>query len=167
MNTQSPIMTAEQIDNLPYRPCVGVVLANPRGHVFVGSRLDRDSDAWQMPQGGVDPGETCLAAAKRELWEETGIAERLISVEAETKGLIRYDLPDHLIGRVWGGKYRGQEQKWFLFRFHGDDADVNIATGHPEFSDWKWVPQDEVIAQIVPFKRDVYAQVFAELGARL
>ena len=167
MTTQGPIMTAEQIDNLPYRPCVGIVLANPRGHVFVGSRLDRDSDAWQMPQGGVDPGETCLGAAKRELFEETGIPERLISVEGETAGLIRYDLPDHLIGRVWGGRYKGQEQKWFLFRFHGKDEEIDIATAHPEFSDWKWMPKDEVIAQIVPFKRDVYTQVFAELGAKL
>ncbi|KQI69995.1 RNA pyrophosphohydrolase [Loktanella sp. 3ANDIMAR09] len=160
-------MTDAQISDLPYRPCVGVMLVNTRGHVWVGSRLDRDADAWQMPQGGVDPGETCRDAALRELWEETGVSDRLITIEGETAGLIRYDLPHDLVGKVWGGKYRGQEQKWFLFRFHGEDSDIDIATEHPEFSEWKWMPRDQLVANIVPFKRAVYEQVLAELGAKL
>ena len=167
MKTQGIFMTDAQIDELPYRPCVGVMLANPRGHIWVGSRIDRDGEAWQMPQGGVDKGENCLEAAKRELLEETGITENLISLERETRGLIRYDLPHDLVGKVWGGKYRGQEQKWFLFRFHGTDADVNIQTEHPEFDKWKWMPKEELVASIVPFKRGVYEQVLAELGPKL
>ena len=167
MKTQGIFMTDAQIDELPYRPCVGVMLANPRGHIWVGSRIDRDGEAWQMPQGGVDPGENCLTAAKRELLEETGIPENLISLERETRGLIRYDLPHDLVGKVWGGKYRGQEQKWFLFRFHGTDADVNIQTEHPEFDKWKWMPKEELVASIVAFKRGVYEQVLAELGPKL
>lgn len=167
MKTQGHFMTLDQIEQLPYRPCVGVMLANPRGHVLVGQRLDRDSDAWQMPQGGVDAGEKCLDAALRELWEETGVSEKLVSVEAETRGLIRYDLPHDLVGKAWNGKYRGQEQKWFLLRFHGTDGDVNIATDHPEFSAWKWLPKDQLVDAIVPFKRTVYEQVLAELGGKL
>ncbi|RYH04071.1 RNA pyrophosphohydrolase [Salipiger sp. IMCC34102] len=167
MKPQGTFMTDAQIDDLPYRPCVGVMLANPRGHVWVGSRMDRDGEAWQMPQGGVDPGEDCLTAAKRELLEETGIGAQLISLEAESRGLIRYDLPHDLVGKAWGGKYRGQEQKWFLFRFHGTDADVNIETEHQEFDAWKWMPKDQLVDNIVPFKRCVYQQVLAELGARL
>jgi putative (di)nucleoside polyphosphate hydrolase len=103
----------------------------------------------------------------RELWEETGVSEKLVSVEAETRGLIRYDLPHDLVGKAWNGKYRGQEQKWFLLRFHGTDADVNIATDHPEFSAWKWLPKDQLVDAIVPFKRTVYEQVLAELGGKL
>ncbi|MBS1301822.1 RNA pyrophosphohydrolase [Loktanella sp. SALINAS62] len=160
-------MTEAQISDLPYRPCVGVMLANTRGHVWVGSRLDRDTDAWQMPQGGVDRGETCRDAALRELWEETGVSDRLVTVEGETAGLIRYDLPHDLVGKAWGGKYRGQEQKWFLFRFHGKDTDIDIATEHPEFSAWKWMPKEQLVANIVPFKRAVYEQVLAELGGKL
>ncbi|SEN16758.1 putative (di)nucleoside polyphosphate hydrolase [Loktanella fryxellensis] len=167
MNTQGHFMTVDQIEQLPYRPCVGVMLANPRGHVWVGQRLDRDSDAWQMPQGGVDAGEKTLDAALRELWEETGVTSKLVSLEAETRGLIRYELPPELVGRAWGGKYRGQEQKWFLFRFHGTDSDIDIQTKHPEFSAWKWLPKDQLVDAIVPFKRAVYAQVVAELGPRL
>ncbi|MEJ6397566.1 RNA pyrophosphohydrolase [Yoonia sp. 208BN28-4] len=160
-------MTPDEIAQLPYRPCVGIMLANTRGHIFVGQRRDRDQDAWQMPQGGVDPGETTRQAAIRELWEETGVTENLISVEAETAGLIAYDLPHELVPRIWKGKYRGQEQKWFLFRFHGQADDINIATEHPEFSEWKWMPKDELVANIVPFKRAVYEQVLAEFDAKL
>lgn len=167
MNVQGPIMTPDEIAILPYRPCVGVMLANTRGHIFVGQRMDRDTDAWQMPQGGVDPGEKTLDAAIRELWEETGVVEKLVSVEAESRALIRYDLPHDVVPKIWKGKYRGQEQKWFLFRFHGSDDQIDIATAHPEFSAWKWMPNDELVANIVPFKAEVYRQVLAEFGPKL
>ena len=129
--------------------------------------MDRDQDAWQMPQGGVDPGETCEAAAYRELWEETGVTEKLVTLEAKSNGLIPYDLPHEIVPKIWKGKYRGQEQMWFLFRFHGSDADVNIVTEHPEFSEWKWMPKADLVANIVPFKRAVYEQVLAEVTAKL
>lgn len=167
MNYQGPFMTPEEIEALPYRPCVGVMLVNTRGHIFVGQRIDRDTDAWQMPQGGVDPGEKTLDAALRELWEETGVLEKLVTVEAESRALIRYDLPHDIVPRIWKGKYRGQEQKWFLFRFHGSDDQINIATAHPEFSRWKWMPKADLVPNIVPFKAEVYKQVLAEFGDKL
>lgn len=167
MQHQGPFMTPDDIAELPYRPCVGVMLANPRGHIFVGQRLDRDTDAWQMPQGGVDPGEKTLDAALRELWEETGVSQKLVTVEAESRALIRYDLPTEIVPKIWKGRYRGQEQKWFLFRYHGSDDQIDIATEHPEFSRWKWMPKDQLVDAIVPFKREVYQQVLAEFEARL
>jgi putative (di)nucleoside polyphosphate hydrolase len=151
---------------LPYRPCVGVLLANPVGLVFAGERIDTPG-AWQMPQGGIDKGESPRDAALRELHEETGVPAALVTVEAETAGWVRYDLPHELLGKVWKGRYRGQEQKWFLLRFHGADADIDIATEHPEFSRWTWAQPDDLLARIVPFKRAVYAEVLAELGPRL
>ncbi len=167
MKHQGPFMTSEHISTLPYRPCVGIMLVNTRGHVFVGQRIDRDTDAWQMPQGGVDKGEKTRDAALRELWEETGVTEKLVTIEAETRGLIPYDLPADLVPKIWGGKYRGQEQKWFLMRFHGADDQVNIATKHPEFSEWKWLPKDQLVANIVPFKQEVYTKVLAEFESKL
>ena len=158
-------MTPDQIAQLPYRPCVGVMLANQAGHVFVGQRLDSDAAAWQMPQGGIDPGEAPLDAALRELWEETGLNAELVSIAAETNGWITYDLPHELVPRLWKGRFRGQEQKWFLMRFNGQDADVNIATDHPEFSEWRWLEPDQLVANIVPFKRRVYEQVLDQFGA--
>lgn len=146
--------------DLPYRPCVGVVLANAQGLVFTGERTDTPG-AWQMPQGGIDRGETPEAAALRELEEETGVPAGLVTVEGETSDWIRYDLPDHLLGKVWKGKYRGQEQKWFLLRFRGTDTDIDIRRHHEEFSRWRWSTPDEVLAHIVPFKRAVYEQVIA------
>jgi len=143
---------------LPYRPCVGVMLLNPEGALFVGQRNDSEAPAWQMPQGGIDKGETPEEAALRELREETGITADLVELVAVAPGWFRYDLPEHLIGKVWGGKYRGQEQKWVLLRFLGRDDEVRIDTAHPEFSAWRWLPPDEVLAQIVPFKREVYAR---------
>lgn len=167
MQHQGQFMTPDDIAQLPYRPCVGVMLANTRGHIFVGQRIDRDVDAWQMPQGGVDAGEKTLDAAIRELWEETGVTEKLVTLEAESKELIAYDLPHEIVPKIWKGKYRGQEQKWFLFRFHGTDDQINIETAHPEFSAWKWMPKDDLVANIVPFKAEVYAKVLAEFEGKL
>lgn len=142
----------------PYRRGVGVVLLNARGQVFVAERIDTPG-AWQMPQGGIDKGETPRAAALRELHEETGTDKARII--ATTRAWLRYDLPEDLQNKAWGGKYRGQEQKWFLMRFTGADTDINIATKHPEFSAWKWLPFTHLPRVIVGFKRDIYKQVVA------
>jgi len=162
-------MTEAAIDpeTLPYRPCVGVMLINAGGLIFAGRRIDSTAAAWQMPQGGIDDGEKPRAAAVRELWEETGITGDLVKFIGKTKGWVTYDLPPELLGRVWGGKYRGQRQKWFLFRFTGTDASVKIATDHPEFSEWQWIMADDMLTAIVPFKRAVYDQVVQEFRAHL
>lgn len=160
-------MTPGEIANLPYRPCVGIVLANREGRIFAGQRLDSEVAAWQMPQGGIDPGEDPRDAALRELWEETGVTRDLVTVEAETADWVRYDLPPHLLGRVWKGRFRGQEQRWFLMRFKGADNQIVIETEHPEFSEWTWIDPRDLVEKIVPFKRDVYAQVIAEFADRL
>jgi putative (di)nucleoside polyphosphate hydrolase len=152
---------------LPYRPCVGVMLANPAGQVFVGQRIDSDGPAWQMPQGGIDAGESPAEAGLRELEEETGVTPDLVEHVAETAGWLRYDLPPHLLGKVWGGRFRGQEQKWLLLRFRGRDEQIDLATAHPEFSEWRWLPPDELPAWIVPFKRPVYESVLAEFAPLL
>jgi len=152
--------------DLPYRPCVGVVLANAEGRVFTGERIDTPG-AWQMPQGGIDDGETPEVAALRELEEETGVSPALVTVEDQTSDWIRYDLPDHLVGKMWKGKYRGQEQKWFLLRFQGQDADIDITRHHKEFARWRWSSPDDVLTHIVPFKREVYDAVMTAFADRL
>lgn len=160
-------MTPEDIARLPYRPCVGVMLLKPGAGVFVGQRLDRDQAAWQMPQGGVDKGEAPHDAALRELWEETGVTADLVEVVAETGDWLPYDLPHDLVPKIWKGRFRGQEQKWFLMRFLGEDSQVNIKTAHPEFSEWRWLPADQLVANIVPFKRAVYEQVLDRFQTHL
>ncbi|MEM7547463.1 MAG: RNA pyrophosphohydrolase [Pseudomonadota bacterium] len=160
-------MTAAEIAKLPYRPCVGLVVMNARGEVFAGQRIDNPGSAWQMPQGGVDKGETPVDAALRELGEETGIAPTSVDVLGETEQWIPYDLPHDLVPRLWKGRYRGQEQKWFLLRFTGDDSQIDITRHDPEFSVWRWMPPGELIDRIVPFKRATYEQVFAEFADHL
>jgi len=151
---------------LPYRPCVGVMLANRDGQVFVGQRIDaREGDRWQMPQGGVDPGEEIEAAAFRELYEETGVGENLATLVATAREEQLYDLPVDLLGKLWGGQYRGQRQTWVLMRFTGEDADINLeAHDPPEFLAWKWVAPTGLPGLIVPFKRRVYEAVVREFA---
>ena len=161
------MMSPEEIARLPYRPCVGVMIVNAEGKVLVGQRRDNFQDAWQMPQGGIDKGEAPREAALREMWEETGITADLVTVEAETEDWIPYDIPHDLVPNIWGGKYRGQEQKWFLLRFQGRDDQIDIATEHPEFSKWKWIEANKVVDAIVPFKRATYEQVIAAFAGHL
>ncbi len=142
---------------LPYRGGVGIMLLNEQREVFVAKRIDMTSEAWQMPQGGIDPGEVPNATALRELKEEIGTDKAEIIYESPD--WYYYDLPEHLIPKIWGGRYRGQQQKWFVMRFTGTDADINIHTEHPEFSQWKWVKLDELPNIIVPFKRDLYQKL--------
>ena len=147
--------------HLPYRPCAGVVLINGEGLVFAGERIDTPG-AWQMPQGGIDPGETPREAALRELVEETSVPAEAVEVLAESRDWIRYDLPDHLMGKMWKGRYRGQEQKWLLCRLTVGEDVIDLATEHPEFSAWTWMSAPDLTAQIVPFKQALYGEVLGE-----
>jgi putative (di)nucleoside polyphosphate hydrolase len=151
-----------------YRPCVGVALFNRAGLLWVGRRFEKQNDDgvgkwWQMPQGGIDDGEDAQAAAMRELYEETGVRNAEFLFEAE--GWFKYDLPENLIGKSWGGKYRGQKQKWIALRFTGKDSEIDLKPpGHKqEFDQWKWASMDEVLDIVVPFKKAVYVDVIAAL----
>ncbi len=150
-----------------YRRGVGVMLLNRERKVFVGARIDNTDEAWQMPQGGIDEGEEPWATALRELEEETGIPPHLVEKISECPERVKYDLPPELRGKLWGGKYVGQDQDWYLARFLGTDADVNIATEHPEFREWKWVEPQRLPDLIVPFKRDLYRRLIDEFAEYL
>lgn len=157
-------LSDSQFQALPYRPCVGLMLLNRDGLVFAGQRVDNPADAWQMPQGGIDDGESPREAALRELTEETGIAPAQVELLRESRVWIPYDLPRALAPRLWGGRYRGQTQRWFALRFTGPDEAIDIRTEHAEFRTWAWMRHDELIERIVTFKRDTYARVFEEFA---
>ena len=143
--------------DLPYRPCVGIMLVNAAGKVFAGKRIDQTVEGWQMPQGGIDDGESPRDAVLRELHEETGTTKA--EIVAELPDWLYYDLPEHLVGIAFKGKFKGQKQKWFLLRFAGQDSDIDLAAHEPEFSDWQWFDMDILPGMIVPFKRPIYEAV--------
>ena len=147
----------KEFQNLPYRSGVGIVVLNKNNKVFVARRIDNPKNFWQMPQGGVDQNEDFLTAAFRELEEETSI--KSVELIKELDGFITYNLPDHLLGIIWKGKYKGQTQKWFVMRFIGEDNEININTKHPEFLEWKWVELSEITKLVVSFKLDLYQEV--------
>lgn len=155
-------MTIPDIDvrNLPYRLGVGMMILNQKGQIFVGKRIDAKTDAWQMPQGGIDLGETPSRAALREMIEEIGSNDGYIV--AESKNWYSYDLPKFLIPKLWNGSYKGQKQKWFLIQFTGTDSDININTSDPEFSEWQWVDMENLVDIIIPFKKKLYIAVIEE-----
>ena len=147
----------EKFKNLPLRNGVGIVVLNEKNKVFVAKRIDNPKNFWQMPQGGVDKGEDFLRAAYRELKEETNITN--VKLIKELDGTITYELPDHLLGIIWKGKFRGQKQKWFLMRFTGEENEINIRTKNPEFLDWKWIDINEITNVVVDFKLHVYKEL--------
>ena len=151
--------------DLPYRPCAGVILMNREGRVFVGQRIDSTLEAWQLPQGGIDPGEEADAAGLRELFEETGVTADKVELIARAPRELTYDLPEDMIGKVWKGKWRGQRQIWFLYRFLGEDADIRIDTEHPEFRAWRWAEPETLPAMIVPFKKALYEELLVVFAA--
>ena len=157
-------LTEAEIEALPYRPCVGLMLLNREGKIFVGQRIDNDYEAWQMPQGGIDDGETAEEAALRELTEETGLPSDQIRVLRESSYWHPYDLPRRLVARLWQGRFRGQTQRWFAMRYSGPDDAVDIDGDEPEFRAWAWMDHEELVRKIVPFKRDTYMQVFDEFA---
>jgi putative (di)nucleoside polyphosphate hydrolase len=148
-----------------YRPGVGIMLLNPANRVFVGKRIDMAGEHWQMPQGGIDQGESPRQAALRELKEEVGTDKA--EILAESKNWLSYDIPRDITRRLWSGRYRGQKQKWFLMRFTGTDADIDLRTHHPEFSAWRWVEAADLPRLIVPFKRQLYEELLTEFAAFL
>ncbi len=146
---------------LPLRVGVGVVVLNKENKIFVGKRKDNPIDKWQMPQGGVDKNEDFITAMKRELEEETSI--KTIEILKELEGSYVYELPKELLGIIWKGRFRGQKQKWFVVRFKGDEAEINLRTKHPEFIQWKWIDMEDLPNVIVDFKKDVYKKILVEL----
>lgn len=160
-------MTEAEILALPYRRGVGVMLVNRSGLVFVGQRLDSDTPAWQMVQGGVDKGEEPEAAALRELEEEAGVPASAVAILGAPTDWLIYDLPHDVVPHVWKGRYRGQTQQWFLMRLEGPDSLIDIARPHPEFREWRWSPVSELVEMIVPFKRPTYRAVIAAFADRL
>jgi len=154
--------SAAEIAKLPYRKGTGLMMVNRRGEVFVARRIDMPSEAWQMPQGGIDKGESPREAAMRELKEEIGTDKAKII--AESAGWLTYDLPADLVPKLWGGRYRGQTQKWFLLRFTGKDSDIDIETDHPEFLYWKWAALHDLPKLLVPFKRKLYEDLLEEFA---
>jgi len=147
----------EKFKNLPLRTGVGIVVLNKKNKVFVAKRIDNPKNFWQMPQGGVDKGESFLDAAYRELEEETGMKN--LEFIKEIEGTMTYELPEHLLGIIWKGKYKGQKQKWFLMRYLGNDNDININTNNPEFLEWKWIDLNEITEVVVDFKLHVYKEL--------
>lgn len=155
------------VNDTRYRRGVGVMLLNAEKKVWVGARIDNTDDAWQMPQGGIDEGEDPWATALRELEEETGIAPHLVERVCDHPERLRYDLPEELRGKLWGGRWVGQDQDWYLARFLGRDSDISIATEHPEFREWRWVDAAHLPDLIVPFKRDLYRELLREFAQYL
>lgn len=160
-------MNQMPVEERGYRPCAGIMLLNAACEVWVGRRRDMTIHAWQMPQGGIDPGETAEAAALRELEEETGIAPALTEIVAASRDWHQYDLPADMLNNAWGGRYKGQRQRWYVMRFLGRDSDINIATDEPEFAEWRWSPAAELPHHIVPFKRPLYEALIEEFAAFL
>ena len=151
----------KRFSNLPLRKGVGVVLLNKNNQIFVARRIDNPKDFWQMPQGGIDKGETPLEAAYRELKEETSITS--VKIIQEIKDEITYNLPDNLLGIIWKGKYKGQTQKWLVMKFLGDDKEINLKTKHPEFLEWKWINIENITDKVVDFKLHVYEKIKREV----
>ena len=151
----------KKFQHLPLRNGVGIVVLNKNNKIFVAKRIDNPKDFWQMPQGGADQNESYLDAAYRELYEETNIKE--IELIKEVEEFTTYELPDHLLGRIWKGKFKGQKQKWFIMRFVGNEDEINIKTKKPEFLDWKWIDVNEITKKVVDFKYEVYKKVKKEV----
>ena len=147
--------------NLPLRNGVGVILLNKENKIFVAKRIDNSKNFWQMPQGGVNDGENLLEAAYRELEEETSIKN--VKLIKEIDGSLTYELPDHLLGIIWKGKFKGQKQKWFLMKFVGEENEINVKTKNPEFLDWKWIEIENITEAVVDFKKRIYEKLKKEL----
>jgi putative (di)nucleoside polyphosphate hydrolase len=162
---QTPSMPTAPYEQRPYRPCVGIFLLNNDGLVFAGRRIDSRAEAWQMPQGGIDAGESPLQACMREMREEIGT--NTAELVSQHDDWLYYDIPLPLADRLWQGRYKGQKQKWMALRFTGDDSDINIVTEEPEFCEWKWLSPHDLVDLAVPFKRDVYQNVLAAFAPYL
>ena len=162
---QTPSLPTAPYEQRPYRPCVGIFLLNNGGLVFAGRRIDSRAEAWQMPQGGIDAGESPLQACMREMREEIGT--NTAELVSQHDDWLYYDIPLPLADRLWQGRYKGQKQKWMALRFTGDDSDINIATEEPEFCEWKWLSPHDLVDLAVPFKRDVYQNVLAAFAPYL